>query len=1166
MSSGIIHADFFSKQIIGSDVFETDIFDAAINEIRDSAGRIIGEGVVDPTFSGLGLTASGASINNRRLNVTGDLPCQNGEGYIIKEAGNSGTQRTVTEGVRTIVLHDPVWYELLPFENADGTTYRVYLSEVEFPVSVGNGKDGGRGYSRAVNAVGVALNPSSVVDVGAYLELRFNATVLNTLGIQLWNLDVANREDVNYSYDCVVWLDTDVTGVTVQSDDPDVAIAYNAKLVQDSAGAYLKIELNGFGDGKLGQSIASTTPAHYKVAILGPLITTTDFDADPKYIHVGTTDSAIGGETIDTSGQIVFLSVSEAVAQAMEVPDELHYRGWITRPTVTVAATDIDVTSTGEVFANGVVKDTPIFNNLVPLSSNNRHYVYYDTADSDYKIADSAIAIFNDNHIPLLQCDTDGGGQFITSTQKFIARSARQLDILAELTVSGESTHFAMFGDLEEALAYAAAFQSDQESSSTEVGIEFEIRGDVTITATLDNPSIYDLTNITIKGRHHPILQQSSGLLNSRPGGRIIWAFNGPLFEVNDTNVAMRGWRFENLEFRYTDGANTSPDACILKVTGASSQGADGISFHQCTVDGNGALASQGGASGRLAYVIRCDDALISNLSMTECAIYTHSAVIMNEQSDGGIKGLRVRDCYFNANNEVGAIIGSFAGGFIDNSIAGSGSSEWHFQGNRGEGMNGPMAEAYRLADSFIDHNQWFIGSNSSRAETLALGTGGAGNTNRVMIDHNHFKSESVIATSVVAISSQLDGTDFSGVMFDHNIVDGTNVASMDGVTIGGYLSQYLKGAIVSSNMVMNVDRAVVSVRTLQINVSNNVIQASGSATELSGDSSGANGRASYVVSGNFVELNGTVSVAFDDSSTSQYDSAQYNCNFVDTTLVTSEARAWNFAGIGGSQSFVNTISNNIVVGGNAAVVDRGVQEEGGTVNIYTGNQFLDVDTLIDSTSNIWVANNSGSLSTGVGGWNSALIVASKFTEPSGSANDLTLLMQGSMVTGCSFTADDELIVDVTNTWFTGCELKANGKQLQIQDPSDTYITACRFDTDDTTIVNSASLWIIGTEIGNAGAGTVALNSGCDDVTIMGSEIIGTFSVTTADADLIVTGTRIAQAATINSVSASLLANEWFSLTLSATSSDTAAVGNIVDSGGVVDSGTGNQVANNVNT
>ncbi len=304
MTTGRRYKGFFAKAILGALEFEDWIFNALREHVEDVVGRSVGETVLDPTTTGLGITTTEGvdAINDRRMTITGDLPCMSNSGHLMR-CGDGISLLQDIEGSRTITLQDPAWFEDLPYENADGSTYYVYLGRSNYPIDVGIARDGSRGYSDIVDVPGFTVNPNVVTDTGTYLELGLNA-VLTSLGMQQWL--TSNNDDPDWSYDCVVWLDTDQTGVEIATDDPDVAIAFFAKLVRNGVTGAWTINLNGFGDGYLGQATPSTTPAHYKVCILGPLITNTNaLQSDDDWVFVGTVASAVASETEDTSGQVI---------------------------------------------------------------------------------------------------------------------------------------------------------------------------------------------------------------------------------------------------------------------------------------------------------------------------------------------------------------------------------------------------------------------------------------------------------------------------------------------------------------------------------------------------------------------------------------------------------------------------------------------------------------------------------------------------------------------------------------------------------------------------------------------------------------------------------------------------------------------------------------------
>jgi hypothetical protein len=1162
MSSGIIRADFFSKQVIGAEVYETDIFLANQSEIRDAMGRIIGECVVDGTFSGLGLTVTGA-INNRLVTVTGDLACQNDAGYIISNAGNSGSIQTVAEGARTLKLHDPTWYSSLPFENTDGTTYRVYLSEAVFPVTVGIARDGSRGYSRAVNAVGITINPSSVTDEGSYLELTVNEATLNALGIQMWNLDGGNQDDETYSYDCVVWLDTDQVGVTIQTDDSDVAIALDAKLVMSSTTDDLIIKLDGLGDGKLGQSVASTTATDYKIVVLGPIITTTDFDGNEDYIHIGTIASATLSDTTDTTGQRVVISVSDAITQSVETPDELFHNGWIVAPTSTASTSQIDVTSTGEAFVNGIVNDTAIQSGLAPVSNDAMQYVYFAGADGDFNITDDAAIAFGDNNIPLVQGLSDGSGDFLLYSVNRIPRRTRRSNLLAEFTVSGTLADRCAFVSLEEALAYAVGLQASVGAST--VGVEIELRGDVVLTGAIDNPEIYALSNVIIRGRHHPVVQRTAGINDSRPGSRIEWSHTGgAAFDVSGAGASMRGWKFENIEFRYTDGANTNHAVAVVRTT-SSSDGIDGLTFHECTVDGNTVMSAQGGASGRLAHLVLIQAGICRNITVRSSAIYTHGAMIYNQSGSEGLIYLRVNDCFMDDNNEVPALSsGGAYGGIVDE--VNSTSDSWFISKNRGADMTGPFINAVNLNDSFIDHNEYKTAPNATVSGVIKLGGSGSSNCFKLMIDHNRFEVGAAVAGSVISIES-LNPGDMTGIMIDHNIIDGGDVG-VDGITVSGYAtgSGFVHGVMLSSNMIYGVETAVVCARALQTTVNANVIQATVSATDLSGDQTLGSGMASFIVANNSIEMAGATCTAFDHAEARNLDSITYNGNFIDMTAVTDTAKVFDLNGPLDSPATVGPrypiITSNTVVGGTASTVDRAVEDTSLASPILMGNKFIDAEVFVETVGGAWIGNTClGIISSGVTGWDEQRLIGNLFLA-NDAGEDITLDMAESYVIGCIIEAADDVTLTVTDSYFIGCRIDAGNSTVTTLDaPNDAFFIGCEL--TEPNIDGSIRCTFVGSTVGSGGP--VVLQNNSDAVAFVGSRFITTLDAQAGSDDVLVVGSYHNPALSFDQSSATFVGNRMGGVTLEAASSEVAFVGNIT-SVAVTDNGTDNEVANNVDT
>jgi hypothetical protein len=210
-------------------------------------------------------------------------------------------------------VHNPSWFTSIPYENDNGTTYYVYVGQTKFPVDVGSARDGSRGYSVWADVPGFTVTPNTItLDGSGNIVVKIDGAI-TTLGMQKWL--TANSSN-SWSMFCVVWLDTDQAGVEVQNDDPLTSIGF-ARMVKDLATGAWKIDLSttGIGDGKLGQAVVDTNASHYKVAILGPLITDSNaLQSDKSYVFIGTVLSGGGGETISTAGQAVTIPYASYAA------------------------------------------------------------------------------------------------------------------------------------------------------------------------------------------------------------------------------------------------------------------------------------------------------------------------------------------------------------------------------------------------------------------------------------------------------------------------------------------------------------------------------------------------------------------------------------------------------------------------------------------------------------------------------------------------------------------------------------------------------------------------------------------------------------------------------------------------------------------------------------
>lgn len=308
-----VYTGFFAKQIIGPNALDNYLLRAVANELENTIGAVCGEAVFDPTGAGvgLGITASADALNDRRLTITGDKNAVTDNGDLIT-CGSASTLRTYTSGSYSATVHNAAWFTSVPYENNNGTIYYVYIGQTKFPVDVGTARDGSRGYSVWADVPGFTVTPDTItLDGSGNIVVKLDGA-LTALDMRKW---ITANSSNSWSMYCVVWLDTEQVGVEVQNDDPLVSIGF-ARMIKDLATGAWKIDLSttGIGDGKLGQTTVSTTAAHYKVAILGPLITDSNaLQSDENYVFIGTVLSGVG-ETISTAGQAVTIPYASYAA------------------------------------------------------------------------------------------------------------------------------------------------------------------------------------------------------------------------------------------------------------------------------------------------------------------------------------------------------------------------------------------------------------------------------------------------------------------------------------------------------------------------------------------------------------------------------------------------------------------------------------------------------------------------------------------------------------------------------------------------------------------------------------------------------------------------------------------------------------------------------------
>lgn len=777
------YAGFFSKAILGASILEDNIFGAARQTVRDLGGQIIGECVVDSSNVGLGISASADALNDRRLTVTGDLPALDDSGRVYPNSGSDSDQELLTEGSRVITVHDPDWYSDLPYENDSGTTYRVYLTMTSFPIDVDIASDGSRGYSRLIDAPGITLTPNSIVDTGTYLEIRIGAA-LTAFGVQEWL--TANDDDPDWSYDCVVYLSTETPGVIIAVDDPDVAIAFGAKLVKRAAGGWM-VKLDGIGDGYLGQADPSLTSGHYRVAVLGPVVTTTDFDSNPAYVHVGTVLSGVS-ETVDTTQQKVVNSISQSLVDASAVPDALLTRGWVTRPTVTFGASDVTF-GTGEAFVSGSVHDTA--GEVVgSLSASSTLYLYWDDTTDGYLFSASFATANLVGRVPIARVETDGAGAITLG--HVIGRVVKEFNDSYVLTVSSNANHRCMFTTVKEALAWAAARNTIEVGDPSYV---IELVGTAVISETISDADLVGVPNVVFRGRIGGQSGAGSTAVTSDPS-RIFWSMDDPLFTV-PAGATMRNWRFERIIFQ-CGVAGTAADTAVVNNQGDI----EGLQFVECHVDGND---FDGASSPYLPHVVYSTAGTIRGLEFIRCRLESAEAALYVTAAANGCTGLRAVDN--EVSNDSTNSLGQ--GGFlVDLGTAAGEPTEWTVRGNRCKQLRGEGVYAWALQDSWLVDNYIQVVTDHS---CIRVGnTGTRSDTARVIVRDNICRQDGGATAPVVRLLTAGDGTVHANILVHDNIVDGTDTpAGSVGIYVEASDVDVARGVLVHSNVVQNVEKGI---------------------------------------------------------------------------------------------------------------------------------------------------------------------------------------------------------------------------------------------------------------------------------------------------------------------------------------------------------------------
>lgn len=785
MSTQNIYTGFFARQIIGRETIRDHLHGSIRDDFADAFGEGFGECVIDPTAAGLSLSLSGDPVNDRKIDVVGDLTVFTDDGDVILNSGSSSSVVTEVEGARTITTHDPAWFTDLPFEDDNVTTYRVYVGLSRYPIDVQIGRNGNRGYGRWVDVPGFSVTAESVIDSGTHITLTVDSN-LTSIGMQQWL--TGNVNDDNWSYDVVVYLDTDVTGVEIASDDSDTAVCYFAKLKKRAAGDW-RIDLDdGTGDGYLGQDTVDfdTDPSHYRIVILGPIITTTGLDSDPAWTLIGT----VTGASTDTSAQIIVTSLSDLIDNLSQVQTNVLSKGWVVRPTVTTPGSNsIDVATGGTAFTQGKLYDlSSVSATFGSLTASSDIYVSYDPD------TDSYVQFVNDwdsanagDLVPIYWAQTDGGSNITVSES--IGRLVKNFPDTVLLTLGG-SDYSSSFRDLGDLLGALKALQD----SATVPPKSFVVHvvGDVDQGSnTVTDPNLFDVKNVHFKGAK---FGQPSVAAGDTGGALIRWSQDTLGLIRPSSGASIQGWTFENIRFRYEGNAANINVAVVTAESGSG--GVNGLEFIGCFFDG----VSAAGAQGMPCALVVSEQS--SNIKFRDCRFeVTDCAIHSDGAGTDGMVDVVVERCEFD--HSVGTPGFATQGFLVD---AGANSARITMRDNEYTSAEGPLIDV-------ADGTGFYVRTNrvTCNADVPAIDIGGStlgpgASISRVQVVGNECDVSAAASHTDDIIRVNAEGATFVGVSIRDNQVYGKGIAgSSTGIGVYGDSA----GWSVHDNMIDSVTTGV---------------------------------------------------------------------------------------------------------------------------------------------------------------------------------------------------------------------------------------------------------------------------------------------------------------------------------------------------------------------
>lgn len=486
----------------------------------------------------------------------------------------------------------------VPFENASGVTYYVGLTRVSVPAAV-----------EATPRAGLLFQYTAETDYVGYGAVAPNA-VVSTSPLQLRVDVLGGAGDDLTGRDVLVWL-------------VDPRTSYYAAAVETCTVTYSGgniVELSG----TLGQTDPSTTASRYRVALVGPRVSRTDFSAESGVLFVGTVVGTGSGTTptvSSTSGQLSLVTDATQLENSLEGV----FQDALVSGAAVTGVSGLDVTlSAGKFLLGG--RYVEFASQTVTVANNATRYLVADRATGTY----TAISSVNDAYLSgvcaLYKIVTSGGA--VTSRKPMRLPSANvhkqtQIRVGKSYPRYGSDYRETHFDTITEAVQYIECL-GGLTGSNKDMLYEIVVCGPVDEAAEVTIP----VDGITIRAAgSDPDVSMA-----------VSWSHTGALFDLNGKDRI----RLHNLCMVYKASA-ISDDVCAIR---NSTGTAENFVVRDCLVKGDArnpaAVVSCKSSEGSLSY------ARIENVIATTRGGFVHLAASTNT-------GNRVAACVLTVSATGGA-------------------------------------------------------------------------------------------------------------------------------------------------------------------------------------------------------------------------------------------------------------------------------------------------------------------------------------------------------------------------------------------------------------------------------------------------------------------------------------------------------------------------------